>query len=154
MHVIKLATVHWLRPLVYAYVNVSKPPLEFTPTQSIPSERPWPQPSCHLGVESTQAELQAANHASLRVCAGVARIAQDEDVARHGVKHRLQRGSGVGAANDGGVRCLALFHQGLPHGWSDPAGNGSTHLGCKRPLGTKLAADYPWVFSGEPPPRK
>jgi len=72
------------------------------------------------------------------VGAGVARIAQHKDVARHGIKHRLQGGSGVGAANDSSVRRLALFDQGLPHGWSDPAGNGSTHLGSwmqPRPIG-------------------
>ena len=79
-----------------------------------------------LGAKCPNAELQAAHDAALSVGAGVARIAQDEDVARHGIKHRLQRSSGVGAANNGGQRCLSFLHQCLPHAIGDVASQGLT----------------------------
>ena len=46
----------------------------------------------------------------LRV-AGVARVAQHEEVAGHGVEDGLQRRPAVGAADDRRVRRLALRHQ-------------------------------------------
>ena len=73
----------------------------------------------HLGLQGGNAELQAAKYAAFGVGAGVASIAQYEDVTRHCIKHSLQRSTGIRTANDGSVWCLTLFDQGLPHCWSD-----------------------------------
>ena len=42
----------------------------------------------HAGAKGTCTELQASHHAAFRMGAGIARIPQDEDVARHRVEDR------------------------------------------------------------------
>mmetsp|Transcript_62204 Transcript_62204/g.138898 ORF Transcript_62204/g.138898 Transcript_62204/m.138898 type:complete len:206 (-) Transcript_62204:14-631(-) len=60
-------------------------------------------------------KLQAPNEAAFRVRAGIASIAQHEDVAGHGVEDLLQWCAAVRTADDGSVWGLPLLNQHLAH---------------------------------------
>mmetsp|Transcript_22379 Transcript_22379/g.46114 ORF Transcript_22379/g.46114 Transcript_22379/m.46114 type:complete len:522 (-) Transcript_22379:9-1574(-) len=65
--------------------------------------------------ECSCGELEASDEASFGMGAGVPGISQNEDVPGHSVEDLLQWRATVGAADDGGVRSLALLHQQRPH---------------------------------------
>mmetsp|Transcript_6897 Transcript_6897/g.15988 ORF Transcript_6897/g.15988 Transcript_6897/m.15988 type:complete len:209 (-) Transcript_6897:426-1052(-) len=75
-----------------------------------------------LRLQCASAKFQAAHDASFRVRAAVARVPQHEEVARHCVEDSLQGSSGICAADDRCVRCLALLQQHLPHVSTDFSG--------------------------------
>mmetsp|Transcript_103947 Transcript_103947/g.144652 ORF Transcript_103947/g.144652 Transcript_103947/m.144652 type:complete len:239 (-) Transcript_103947:473-1189(-) len=74
-----------------------------------------PKHQHHLGVQRRNTELQAAHNAAFGMSAGVASIAEHEDVARHSIKDCLQRCTRVGAADDGCQGRLTLLDQSSSH---------------------------------------
>mmetsp|Transcript_65696 Transcript_65696/g.104369 ORF Transcript_65696/g.104369 Transcript_65696/m.104369 type:complete len:374 (-) Transcript_65696:28-1149(-) len=61
------------------------------------------------------AELERTNHAALCVGTSVARISQHKQLSGRGIKDGVHRNTGIGASDDGTVRCLVVLHESLPH---------------------------------------
>mmetsp|Transcript_24263 Transcript_24263/g.50313 ORF Transcript_24263/g.50313 Transcript_24263/m.50313 type:complete len:357 (+) Transcript_24263:1678-2748(+) len=119
---------HLLRGFLGHGAKILKEPLQSTSCCLLLSwlrQRVQVAPGCSingttLGVAKDQnqtaaelfgAELQTANHGSLCMRAGVSGVPQHENVTWHGVENGFQRRAGISAANDGGVRRLAILHQ-------------------------------------------
>ena len=84
------------------------------------------------GAQLARAKLQAAYHGPFGMRARVSGIAQHEQLPGHSVEHGVNGHAGIGAAQDGAVRCLAAADQGLPHGAG--GGGGSQRSGGKPPV--------------------
>ena len=78
-----------------------------------------------LSVQGPSAKLKAAQDTAFRMCAGVARVAQNKQIPWQSIEDGLQRHAGISAANQGSVGRLTLQCKGFSHAFVH-LGNRST----------------------------